>query len=197
MIGVFDKRAPFVRFEEQECGINSEASEKAGRPIPKVELMACITPSGSKDEVVKIASEWLTQIRNKAIRGEFPPDWVEIFTKQHEAHLKGHELPREGTPIRTWQMLTRDQQNRVLFNNITTVEDLELVPDGSLGNLGLDGRVMRDLARAWIAEGKDKGAVALELANANAKLLAQQEQIDKLTQRLDRAESKSRKSEAA
>ena len=37
---VFDKRPPFVRFEEREMGIDQAASDEAGRPIPRVIVMA-------------------------------------------------------------------------------------------------------------------------------------------------------------
>ena len=181
----FDKRPPFVRFEEREYGRNVEASEAAGRPIPKIVVMACITPFASKDCIEKPATEWLEQIRSKAAKGEYPAEWAVGFQNQYDEYLKGNELPRDGTPIVTWQMLTKEQQVRLKALDITTVEDLALIPDNGLGMIGLDGRVLRDTARSWIAEAKDKGVVAQELNKANAKIEEQAEQIARLTQRLD------------
>jgi hypothetical protein len=174
----FDKRPPFVRFEEREYGLNAEASTAAGRPVPKVELMACITSAGSKDVHERPAKEWIDQKRALAAKGEYPLDWVDMFERQYEQYLKGNELPRDGTPIKTWQMLTKDQINRCLACNIATVEDLEMVPDSGLSMMGLDARAMRDMARAWLKEGKEKGSVAKELADANARIVALEERLD-------------------
>jgi len=192
----FDKRAPFVRFEEREYGINLEASTSAGRPVPKVEVMACITASGSKDVHEKPAQQWLDEKRALAVKGEYPLEWVDMFARQFEQYLKGNELPRDGTPLKTWQMLTKDQINRCLANSVTTVEDLEMIPDSGLHMLGLDGRAMRDMARSWIKEGKEKGSVAKELADANVRISMLEQRIDSL---LKQGESlgKQRKSEAA
>lgn len=198
---LFDKRPPFVRFEEQEYGRDLEASERAGRPIPRTVVMACITPFASKDEVIKPADEWLKQIRDQAVKGEYPPEWAERFRLQFEEWRKGHELPREGTPIRTWQMLTAEQRNRLRALNILIVEDLALIPDSGLSMLGLDGRSMRDTAKGWIAEGHDKGINAKALADANVKIEAQEKIIEDLRERLrrleDQADAKTSKRERA
>lgn len=194
MMQIYKERPPFVQFDEKEYGINQQASEAAGRPVPNVCVFAFITPAGSKDCVEKPATEWLDQIRQKAIKGEYPPEWAERFRMQYEEYLKGNELPREGTPIKTWQMINREQANRLRAVNITTVEDLAAVPEHGLSMIGLDARYLRDTAQAWIAEAKDKGIVARELADANSKIEEQQAVIDRLAQRIadleTRAESK-------
>lgn len=184
MMQVFDKRPPFVWFEEQEYGRDVEASEKAGRPIPRVVVMACITPAMSKDEVVKVATEWLDKIKQEAIEGRYPPDWAQRFRMQYEEWLKGNELPREGTPIKTWPMLSREQSRRILAFGITTVEDLAEVPDGDVTKLGLDGRYLRDTARGWLTEAKDKGALAKALADANVQIEDLRQSNADLRQRL-------------
>lgn len=190
------ERPPFVRFEEQENGVNHEASQAAGRPVPKFTIMACITSFGSKDCFVKPAEDWIFGIRQKAIKGEFNPEWVKRFELQFEEFKKGHELPREGTALQTCPLYTKDQVARARAIDVTTVEDLAQVPDSGINMLGLDGRHMRDSARAWIAEAKDKGIVSLELADANLKISEQAERIKSLEARLGELESKG-KSKAA
>lgn len=170
MLSIFDKRPPYVRFEEREMGIDAAASEKAGRPIPRVVVMACITPHASKDIVEKIAEEWLDQIKAKALRGEYPLEWANHFRAAYKEWQEGNELPREGTPIKTWQMVSREQANRCHTIGYTTVEDLAQVPDSGLGQIGLDGRYLRDLARGWIQEASDKGVNARALADANVRI---------------------------
>src|SRR5271170_7688117 len=95
------ERPPFVRFEEREYGRNHEASLLAGRPVPGVVTFVCITPAGSRDSVEKFAETWLSEINDKAARGEYNPEWASRFRLQFEEWKKGHELPREGTPIMT------------------------------------------------------------------------------------------------
>ena len=147
---------PFVRFEHMEYGVDAEASEKAGRPIPKVVPFALIMQHGSKDCVEKPAEEWLAQIRQRAIDGTYNPQWAERYRLQYEEWKKGNELPREGTPVKTCALFNGEQAKRLVALGITTVEDLAQIPDQALGGIGLDGRVLRDMARTYIAciEGK-------------------------------------------
>ena len=164
-------RPPYVRFEDREQpSIDEEASKAAGRPIPRVIDFACITPLGSKDCVEKPALEWLKDIKAKALRGEYQLEWVNFFQASYDEWKKGNELPRYGTPIKTWQLSTKEFSNRAIALGITTVEDLGEMPDGSLANIGLDGRHWRDLARAWVNEAKDKGVNAQALANAHTEM---------------------------
>lgn len=187
---IFDKRPPFVRFEEQEVGLDAEASKKAGRPIPRTQVLAIITPHGSKDEVHRVAEEWLTQIRNKAAQGFYDPQWVTFFERQYEEWKKGNELPREGVPIRTWQMVTNESRRRILAAGYSTVEDLAQCPEQGLSMIGLDGRYWRDTARAWLKEGSDKGTNAKEIADLRSQLSERDGQIERLTNAVTRLEAR-------
>jgi hypothetical protein len=168
MITIFDKRPPFVRFEERELGIDPAASEKEGRPIPRVVVMACITPHGSKDVVEKVAEDWLKQIRAQALQGNYNLDWVKFFEESYAEWKKGNELPREGTPIATWPMAHNEARKRIRAAGYQTVEDLAQIPDSGITEIGLDGRYWRDTARAWVNESQTKGANAKELADVKA-----------------------------
>ena len=186
---IFAERPPFVRWEEREFGLNQPESEKAGRPIPRIVVMACITPHASKDCIEKPAEEWLEQIRLKAAKGEYNPEWLRYFRASYEEWKLGNELPREGTPVKTWQLTNREQCNRLITLGYRVIEDLAQVPDSALGEIGLDGRYLRDLARNWIQEGKDKGVTAVALANANADIERLKALNDELVSRLERLES--------
>lgn len=192
---IFDKRPPFVRFEEREMGLNAEATAKEGRPVPRVVIMACITPHGSKDVFEKPADDWLEGVKQKTLRGEYQTEWYNHFKLQYEEWKKGNELPREGTPVKTWAMCTREAANRLIAVGITTVEDLAEFPDSNLSVIGMDGRYLRDMARGWINEAKDKGANAKALADANVRIeqlqatvAAQNERITRLAARLEEGE---------
>ncbi len=187
---VMDKRPPFVQFRDQEYGINREASEAAGRPVPAMVTMVCITPHGSKDEFVKPAEEWLAQTKAKALKGDYPVEWYNHFDLQFSEWKKGNELPREGTPVQTWQAVSNEQRSRLKAVGIPTVEDLAQYPDGSLGQIGLDGRYLRDLARGWIAEGKDKGINAKALADAHVKIMELEADKERMQLRLQKLEER-------
>lgn len=165
------ERPPFVHFEEREHGVDAEASEAAGHTVPRMVHFACITPHGSKDIVEKVAEEWLAQCDRLARQGSYNPEWVRHFKAAFEEYKLGNELPREGTPIITWQLSTNMRRKQLRDSGITTVEDLAAVPDTTLGAvIGLDGRYLRDMAKAWLAEGHDKGVNAKALADANARI---------------------------
>jgi hypothetical protein len=180
---------PFVRFEEREHGVNQEASERAGRPVPAFRTFACITSAGSKDSHEKFAEEWLAQIRAQAIKGEYNPEWSQYFHLQYEEFKKGNELPRDGTPMRTCPIFSKDQIARARAIDITTVEDLASIPDTGLSMLGLDGRYMRDLARTFIKDGQDHGLVSKQVADLNAKVDNLMVELERWKQRALEAES--------
>lgn len=187
MLSIYDKRPPLVQFEEREMGINVDATKEAGRPIPRVVILACITAHGGKNTHEAIAEEWLQGLRQKGQNGdEYSQDCYDKFSKQFAAWKEGHELPRDGTPIKTWAMATRDAITRLLAGGITTVEDLAAIPDSGLNIIGMDGRYLRDMARGWITEAKDKGANAKALADANVEIATLKETVATQNERINR-----------
>ena len=172
---------PYIRFEYMEHGRDVEKSNAAGRPVPLIKPMVIVMQRGSKDEWIGLADEWLDQKHRAASEGTYPAAWVDQFKRQYEAFLKGDELPLEGTPIKTWSAITREQVIRLLAANIRTVEELAETPDSALmTQIGLDGRVLRDTARAFIAEGKSAGGAALKIAaleEENRRLKEEQERM--------------------
>lgn len=188
---------PFVRFEFMEYGIDEEASKTSGARVPKVIPFALIMQHGSKDCVEKPADEWLAQISSKAIDGQYPAEWVSRYKMQYEAFLKGNELPREGTPVKTCAIFNREQAIRLVAIGITTVEDLGNVPDQGLGGIGLDGRYLRDLARNYLAEGKGVAAQAKKVADLEQLTRDQAETIERMNARMQELESAVGKRKAA
>lgn len=165
MIGIHQEVMPFVRFETKSYGRNEAASIASGVHVPNTATFIIITSHGSKDSSDFIADEWLPRKRAEASRGAYNLDWVEHFEKQYKAWKEGHDLPRNGTPVLTWQAISPEQNARLRAIGYQVVEDLAALPDTSLGSIGLDGRHLRDLARAWLAEGKDKGINARAVAD--------------------------------
>jgi hypothetical protein len=180
MIGIKTEVMPFVRFYTKDYGRNEAASVESGVHVPLRATFIEITGHGSKDCSEFIADEWLPRKRADASRGSYNLKWVEHFEEQYAQWKKGHELPRQGTPILTWATISPEQNARVRALGYQVIEDLAALPDNALGQLGLDGRVLRDQARAWLAEGKDKGINVRLIGEQTAKIDAQQAQIDQL-----------------
>lgn len=148
-------------------------------------VMVKLMQHGDKFSVTeKIAEEWLAQIQQRALQGMYDPTWAAQFKLEYESFLKGNELPREGTPIRTWGAISREQGTRLIGMNITTVEDLAAQPDASLGQIGLDGRYLRDLAKNHLAAGNDTGLMAKELAEAKQFARDQADHIKRMEERM-------------
>lgn len=149
------------------------------------QVMVKLMQHGDKFSVTeKIADEWLAHISQEALAGRYDPSWVAQFKLEYEAFLKGNELPRDGTPVRTWGAISREQGSRLVSMNITTVEDLAAQPDSGLGQLGLDGRYLRDLAKNYLASNKDAGLMAKELADARQAMRDQEAHIKRMEERM-------------
>jgi hypothetical protein len=180
---MLQERPPFVRFEYIECGVDEAASAASGRTVPLVKPHALIMQHGSKDVTEKNADEWLAHLAAQAREGRYRTEWLAMFKLQYEEWQKGNELPREGTPVKTWAALNREQAIRLTAMGITTVEDLAAMPDNGLGNIGMDGRYLRDLAKNYMASGA-KGVDVKRLTDLEQQNREQADTIKQLSDRL-------------
>ena len=182
-------RIPFFFFQEREQGENAEASKEAGYAVPKMVTFILIVPHGQKGDPMEFfADEFIERKGKEAREGRYDPSWVVEFKAGLAAFREGKEIPRHGTPLITWERILKSRREQ-LVQRYPTIEDLAAVPDSSLGEIGLDGRVLRDMAKGDIQAKKDLSPVVKELADANETIRRQQEQIDKLGARLDAMES--------
>ncbi len=184
MIGIQQEVMPHVRFEQKDWGRNEQASKESGVHVPNRSTFIIITSHGSKDSSEHLVEEWLPRKREEVSRGYYNQKWVDHFQDQYNAWKKGHELPRNGTPILTWQSISQEQNARLRALGYTVIEDVAALPDTALGTLGLDGRSIRDMARAWLNEGKDKGINTQLIAEQAVKLEQQETIIDELKQQI-------------
>lgn len=185
---IMQNRPPFVMFETQAVK-DPIATEAAGIIQYKNVDYALITPSGSKDQVVKIAVEWLAQIRKQALDGIYDPDWVKHFTLRYEEFKKGNEMPENGTPLKMWPAITPADIAVLHAARIFTVEDLAVLPDSGFQVVGMGARALRDKAVAWLGAG-DKGKTAEQIAKLTA-------DVANLMQRLEAEFEKRKELEAA
>ena len=184
MIGIQQEVMPHVRFEQKDWGRNEQASKESGVHVPNRSTFIIITSHGSKDSSEHLVDEWIPRKKAEASRGYYNPKWVDHFQDQYDAWKKGHELPRNGTPILTWQSISQEQNARLRALGYTVIEDVAALPDTALGTLGLDGRSIRDMARAWLNEGKDKGINTQLIAAQTVKIEQQETTIEDLKQQI-------------
>ena len=181
-------RVPYFFFVNREHGSDPEKSKEAGYEVPKLVTFIMITPHGHRGDPVEFfADEFIERKTREAREGRYDNAWVAEFKAGLTLFREGKEIPRTGTPIVLWERILKNRREQ-LATKFPTIEDLAAVPDSSLGDIGLDGRVLRDLAKGDIQAKKDLSPVVKELANANETIRQQQDQIDKLVARLDAIE---------
>jgi hypothetical protein len=183
-------RVPFFMFQDREHGSDPEKSKEAGYEVPRLMTFILITPHGHKGDPLEFfAEEFIERKGREAREGRYDHAWVSEFKAGLAAHREGKEIPRHGTPLITWERILKSRREQ-LVRRYQTLEDLAAVPDSSLGEIGLDGRVLRDMAKAELQAKKDLSPVVMELASAKETMRQQQEQIDQLMARLDAQEKK-------
>lgn len=187
-----EKRPPNVDFEVRAYGVDKEASEREGRHIPRFVDFVIVRPFGTNGSLIveKEAEVWLREKRDSMRMGLWPEEWQLHFEAQYKAWKNGNELPRSGTPIKTWGVLSPQQQHRVLAARVTTVEDLAEMPDSGLGDIGLDGRNLREMAQAWIKEHREHGAAAKEIGDLRELVRQQAERLQQMEEALAAAGDK-------
>lgn len=178
-------RVPFFMFQDREHGADAELSKEKGYEVPRMVTFILITPHGHKGDPLEfMALEFIERKKKEAREGRYDSTWVTEYQAGMTAWREGKEIPRHGTPLITWDRILKSRREQ-LAPRYPTVEDLAAVPDSSIRDIGLDGRVLRDYARGDIQAKKDLSPVVKELADANETIRRQQEQIDKLAARLD------------
>ena len=181
-------RIPFFMFQDREAGIDADASKEKGYEVPRIVTFILVTPHGHHGDPMEfIATEFIDRKIREAKSGMYNMVWAQEFKAALDAYKEGKALPRSGTPLATWERILKSRREG-LSMRFPTVEDLAAVPDSSLGDIGLDGRVLRDLARGDIQAKKDLSPIVRELADAKEDNRRLQEQVDKLMQRMEKME---------
>lgn len=183
-------RVPYFAFVDRENGADAELSKEKGYEVPKLVTFILITPHGHKGDPMEfIADEFIARKNEEAKSGRYDPAWVNEFKAGLALFRDGKEIPRHGTPLVTWERILKSRREQ-LAPLFPTIEDLASVPDSGLGNIGLDGRVLRDLARGDIQAKKDLSPLVKELAEEKENTRRLTEQLEALTERLSALESK-------
>jgi hypothetical protein len=183
-------RVPFFMFQDREHGSDPVASKEKGYEVPKMVTFILISPHGHKGDPIEFfADEFIERKGREAREGRYDHSWVSEFKDGLSKWREGKEIPRHGTPLITWERILKTRRDQ-LVSRYPTVEDLAAVPDSSLGEIGLDGRVLRDMAKGDIQAKKDLSPVVKELADEKEKSRRLEERISKLEMLMQQAEIK-------
>jgi hypothetical protein len=156
--------------------LDQGATAAAGRPIYRdVEFVKIIVPGVVTNVHVKIVGP--------AEKARWP--------REYEAFRVGLEQPVEGTPIEEWPILTRAMVKELKHFEIRTVEELSVISDVAVQNIGMGGRDLRAQAKAYLSEA-ERLKLNTQLTRDNelltsriASLEAQVGQLGELLTRID------------
>ncbi len=174
MMGDRKEKAAYVRFERVPVE-DIAASAREGRYVARDVDYALVTPAYSRDVFKAKVSSWLPDLKRQAQEGKIPQEWVVQYEAAYAAFQKGQTLPLDGTPIKGWGMISPAQQEILTRMMVLTVEDLSTINDEGMRSIGMGAMALRDKARAWLSQLKDKGPLAQEVASlksANVQLEA-------------------------
>ena len=182
-------RVPFFFFQDREHGVDAAQSQELGYEVPKIVTLIMITPHGHKGDPMEFAADdFIARKELESRAGRYDREWVKEFRDGLALYREGREIPRNGTPLITWERILKSRRE-TLRSRFPTVEDLAATPDSSLSEIGMDGRVLRDMARADIQSKESLAPVVKQLADANEANRQLQERLDQLTARLAVLES--------
>lgn len=184
-----EDRPPYVTFE-----VRSEedrtASIEQGSYVHRDVDYAIITPQGSKDRIERKVEDWFPYLQTQVNEGRFSPTWLSAYKSIYTEWKAGNEVPENGTPIRTWPVLSPSTVRAVLDANIRTVEDLANANEGAIQAIGIGGRGLKQQAVSWLAAAKDTGKVSAENAALKLQLEAVEAKNGSLQEKWEQAEKR-------
>jgi hypothetical protein len=152
------------------------ASAAAGRPIfVQHERVQIIQPGNPNSPVLAVTD----QERNR---------WPE----QYGAFRKGEEVSISGTPLEQWSYLPRNAVLELKAIDLHTVEQIAGMPDSAMHKMGMGGRNIRDMAKAYLDDADAQSITSEALARAERaeiQIATLQKQVDEFRPMMDRMHS--------
>jgi predicted nuclease with TOPRIM domain len=184
--------APFIRFEIEDAGMDWAETEKQGKAVKKTRIVCYVLPHGSKgDGPAFVWEEFIARKKREAFEGKYDMRHVERFEAEYKAWQEHVELPREGSPVLLWEEVTNDIRKQCIAAGYKTIEDIAAIPDSGLSILGLNGRYIRDSAKAKLrAMSSDLAPLAKENADLKAQVAEMSETIKRFEARMSAVEGK-------
>lgn len=146
-------------------------TEKQARPIFKDEIFVRIMIPGRSDLTVE-------EIAREDHKQRFPRQWAIFQNKNSQEQIN-------GTPVEQWPVLTRAQAEELKALRFYTVEQIADCSDAQITALGMNGNMLRQKARAFLASAQNSAAAqfqAVELAKRDEEIAALKAQMAQLMQ---------------
>lgn len=158
----FDAHLP-VRFEWFDEEDPTETKRCGFARYKRIQIIRTLIP-GSKDERVD-------RVREEH-KHRFPRAWA--------AFLAGEEGVVDGTPLKDFPGLTKDDISTAIHFHVLSVEQLASMSDEHVGNLGHGWRQRRDSAKTWLASRKASQPVAELQAQLDAERAEKEAILERL-----------------
>lgn len=153
----------YIQFHTQAKHLIAE-SKAQGRYVARDVDMVTVRQIGATDSVVFKVEQWLAQNQVDVQGGRLDPGHAAKYEESYRRWKAGQEMPVDGTPIRTWPVISPSQVEVLLRAGIRTVEDLSDLNDEGLRKIGMGAVEMKQKAKAWMAASQDKGKLTQDMA---------------------------------
>lgn len=153
----------YIQFHTEARHLVAE-SKAQGRYVARDVDMVTVRQIGATDSVVFKVEQWLEQNKIDAEGGRLDPGHAAKYEESYRRWKSGQEMPVDGTPIRTWPVISPSQVEVLLRAGIRTVEDLSDLNDEGLRKIGMGAVEMKQKAKAWMAASQDKGKLTQDMA---------------------------------
>lgn len=173
---VQEARPPYVSFEKRAVE-DRAASEANGHYTSKDVDFAIITPSGSKDRIERIATEWLIYLDDQVKQQRFPEEWARAYRDGYKRWAADQLPDVTGTSIQNWPPASPAMAKNMLQWNVRTVEDLAAANEETLSRLGMGARDLKRRAIEWLASADSIGKTSERMAGLESRAEAQDKQI--------------------
>ena len=176
-------RPPHVIFERR-AEEDRQASIEAGRYISRDVDYAIVTPSGSKDRVERVVSDWFTMLAGEVRAERWPQAWLDQLKSGYEAWTRGQTPPENGTPLSTWPALSPAQVKNWAQIGLRTIEELAEANEEALAAYGMGARDMKSRAKLFLEHAGDSAALVAKLRASEELTASMQVRMESLEAQL-------------
>ncbi|MDB4351930.1 hypothetical protein OAA60_00690 [Porticoccaceae bacterium] len=144
---------------------------------------------------------WFDKLAERRHHGQITDKYYEHCLAAYDAWVEKRAMPLDGTPVKSWNMLTSAQQTNLIELGLTTIERVATMTDDAMAAFGMGGRDVHNKAVAYLKT-TDNNVASFEvkkLQDENERLemrnKRQDEQMSAYEQKLAELEDRFAKSE--
>jgi hypothetical protein len=163
---IFEEPTEHLRIKFYTSDVKQEgASKEAGRPIHKsVDMVEIRFPGDNKTVIQAFADD-----KSRMVPGYGYVSYKQRFPRHWEAYERTKVNLVDGTPLDELTSIESAKRADLKAINIHTVEALATLSDTNMKKLGMDGRVLRETAQAYLDKAAGN-AVESRLIEENAEM---------------------------